>query len=541
MPTRRPTPRFFPFLVLFTGLLLQAPSRGAEPIDLDALNRIRDEGLHRSRVMDHLSYLTDVIGPRLTGSPAMRRANEWVLDAMRGFGMENAHLEEWGPFGRGWSFERCSVHVVRPRAFPVPAVPRAWTPGTEGPVRGEALRLSLRNESDMKKWEGKLRGKILLFDEAPEIEPADDALFTRYDQDELSRLEDFPVSAPRRRGPRGDFRARYRQRQEFFGKLRSWLVEQGAVASLAPSSRNDGVLRVSGGGSREPDENPGIPSLVIGRENYAWICRMLDRKETVEIEVDVAARFHDDDLMAYNSIAEIPGRDLADQVVMLGAHLDSWHAGTGATDNASGCAVVMEAARILTTLPERPRRTIRVALWSGEEQGLLGSRAYVRRHFAERERTPKDEEGGLPPEQEGTGPLRFKPEWEKLCSYFNLDNGSGRIRGIWCEENVAVVPIFRAWIEPLRDLGVTTVTLRRTGGTDHQSFDRVGLPGFQFVQDRLDYFTRTHHTNLDVADRVVPEDLVQAATVMAAFAWFAANRDEPLPRRPLPPEERESD
>ena len=306
------------------------------------------------------------------------------------------------------------------------------------------------------------------------------------------------------------------------------------LATVEVSERDGGIVRVGGGGSREPGEDPGVTGLVMAAEHYNRVARLLERKTEVELEIDVEARFHDEDRMAYNTIAEIPGTDRKAEIVLVGAHLDSWHAGTGATDNASGSAVVMEAVRILKALDLKPRRTIRIGLWAGEEQGLLGSRAYVTEHLASRPE-PKPEEADVPSfVRRETGPLTLKPDHARFAAYFNLDNGTGRIRGIYAQQNAAAKPIFDAWLEPFHDLGAKTVTLRNTGGTDHLPFDAVGLPGFQFIQDPGDYFTRTHHTHMDVYDRIQREDLMQASVVMAAFAYNAAMRDELFPRKPLP-------
>ncbi|HVS64048.1 MAG TPA: M20/M25/M40 family metallo-hydrolase [Thermoanaerobaculia bacterium] len=503
--------------------------------------RIREEAFSGSQAMAIVEHLTDRVGARLTGSPALLEANEWTRSQMEGWGLRNAHLEEWGPFGRGWSFSRASLHLTSPRRLPLFALPQAWTPGTKAAARGAAVRLELSTEEDLEQHRGKLAGKVLLFGEPQEITPGEQAYFRRRSSEDLDELERFPIPEERDRGRDPDFRRRMMHRARFQPLLNRFLEDEGVLAVLRPSGRNDAILRVGGSGSREPGESPGVTELVVAAEHYNLLTRLLDAGEEVELEVEVAARFHDDDRMAYNTIAEIPGTDLADQVVMVGAHLDSWHAGTGATDNAAGCAVAMEAVRILQALGVRPRRTIRVALWTGEEQGLLGSRAYVSEHFASRP-PPEKEERNLPRFlRSERGPLTLEPEHAGLSAYFNLDNGSGRIRGVYTQSNAAVVPIFETWLRPFHDLGADRVTMRNTGGTDHLSFDRVGLPGFQFVQDPLDYSSRTHHTNLDVLDRVQRDDLIQASAIMASFVYHAAMRDELLPRKPLPPESRGED
>jgi carboxypeptidase Q len=521
---------------LLAGSLGASPAPGEERVDWEMVGRIRNEAFTNSQVMSVMEHLTDRIGARLTGSPALREANEWTRSQLESWGLRNARLEAWGPFGRGWSFSRASLSLVEPRALPLFALPQAWTPGTEGPVRGQAIKVSLASEEDLEAHRGQLGGKILLLDDAQEISPGERAYFQRRTPEDLDELEAFPVPQPRVRPDEGA-RRRVMQRVRFRPRLNQFLEDEGVVAVLRASARNDAIVRVGGGGSRQADESAGVPDLVVAAEHYNLLHRLVGAGEQVELEIDVTARFHDDDPMAYNTLAEIPGTDLADEVVMVGAHLDSWHAGTGATDNAAGSAVAMEAVRILQALGVRPRRTIRVALWTGEEQGLLGSRAWVSEHLASRPEPDSEEERRLPRFlQRQRGPLTLAPAHARLAAYFNLDNGSGRIRGIYTQSNAAVVPIFEAWLRPLHDLGADTVTMRDTGGTDHLPFDAVGLPGFQFVQDELDYSTRTHHTNLDVLDRVQRDDLVQASIVMASFAYHAAMRDELLPRKPLPEE-----
>ena len=516
-----------------------APSR-AESVDYGTVTLIREEGFNGSKVMETLAQLTDVLGPRLTGSPGAKRANEWTREQLATWGLVNAHLESFGPFGRGWSLERVSVHAIAPFTGPLIALPKAWTPGTEGPVRGKVAKAKLESEADLEKSRGKLAGMIVLLADGRELKGPDTPLFRRYSEQELHDLALFELVERRgaRAAPAVD-REAARKRFRFQKTLREFLVEEKALASVEPSDRDAGVVWVAGGGSREKGVNPGVPALVMAAEHYNRLSRLLDRKMEVELEIDVKARFHDDDEMAYNTIAEIPGTDKQPEVVMLGAHLDSWHGGTGATDNAAGSAVAMEAVRILKALDVKPKRTIRIALWTGEEQGLLGSRAYVKEHFASRPEPTDPEEKALPNylRRAPLGPLTIKPEHAKLSAYFNVDNGTGKIRGIYAQENAAVVPIFQAWLEPLKDLGATTVTMRNTRGTDHESFDAVGLPGFQFVQDEIEYETRTHHTNQDVYERLQRDDLMQASVVLATFVWQAAMRDAKIPRKPMPKEE----
>ena len=515
-------------------LLLVLPLPAAtETVDLGTMSRIRDEGLNRSRVMDHLFHLTDVIGPRLTGSPQLKEANEWTRRQLADWGLATARLEGF-PFGRGWSFTACEVRMTSPRTFPILALPKAWTPGTNGPIRGEVIQAELGSEEDLEKQRGKLAGKIVLLDKASEFDDLEDAQFERQSREDLEKLSEFEIDAD---SEDSNWQQRAIKRWKLRRALNEFLEKEKVLAIVEASSRINGILRVGGGGSWEPGESIGVPSVVVAAEHYNQILRLLDKGKPVKLEIDVAARFHDEDLQAYNTVAEIPGTDKKDEIVMAGAHLDSWHGGTGATDNAAGSAVVMEAARILKALGVKPRRTIRFVLWTGEEQGLLGSAAYVKRHFADRPESTDPEQKALPERyREDTWPLQLKPGHGRLAAYFNLDNGSGKIRGIYAETNAAVKPIFEAWLAPFHDLGATTVTLRSTSGTDHVPLDRVGLPGFQFIQDNLDYSTRTHHTNLDTYDHLQPKDMIQASTIMAAFLYNAAMRPEPLPRKPLPQE-----
>jgi carboxypeptidase Q len=526
-----------PVRCLVVAVLLAAATAFAEePVDLTAVNRIRDEGFNNSKVMETLAQLTDVLGPRLTGSPNLKRAGEWARQQLADWGLADARLESWGPFGRGWSFERSSVHMLAPSTVPLIALPKAWTPGTERPVRAGALRVKLESQADLDRVRGTLAGKVLFLDEARDLKRPETPLFRRYTPEALEDLARWEAGPGRRGGPPPDRETALR-RFRFQRTLREFLKTENALATVEASERDGGVVRVGAGGSRQAGEEPGVTALVMAAEHYNRVLRLLERGTPVELEVDVRARFHDEDPMAYNTVAEIPGTDRRGEVVMLGAHLDSWHAGTGATDNAAGSAVVMEAARILRALEVRPRRTIRVALWTGEEQGLLGSRAYVREHFGARPEPTDAAERSLPSYlRRDRGPLALKPAHARLSAYFNLDNGTGRIRGIYTQQNAAALPLFEAWLEPFADLGATTVTNRSTGGTDHLPFDAVGLPGFQFIQDEADYSTRTHHTNMDVYDRLQKDDMMQASVIMASFVYHAAMREERFPRKPLPRE-----
>ena len=517
-------------LVLLTALPASVFA-AEEAVDLEMVTRIRDEGFTNSKVMDTIGYLTDVIGPRVTGSPQMREANDWTRQRLESWGLVNAHLEGW-TFGRGWSLERSVVQMVKPAPATLVAFPRAFTPGTDGPRRGKVVKVKIESEADAEKYRGQLAGRIVLLGEPRDTANPEKPQFTRYTDQELDGLAHFDVE-PARRGPLD--RETITRRMRLQRMLRPFFVAEKALATIEVSPADAGVVVVGRGGSWVKGEDPGVPALVMAAEQYNRLARLVDRAVDVELELDIRSHFQDDDPTAYNTVAEIPGSDKRGEVVMLGAHLDSWHAGTGATDNAAGSAVAMEAVRILQALDVKPRRTIRIALWSGEEEGLLGSRAYVAEHFGTRGGPPDPSERDLPSFlRRESGPVTTKPDHARLSAYFNVDNGTGKIRGIYAERNAAVAPLFEAWLRPLHDLGATTVTLRHTGGTDHLSFDAVGLPAFQFIQDEADYETRTHHTNLDVYDRLQKTDLMQAAVVLATFVYDAATRPERMPRRPLP-------
>ena len=536
----------------------------------DPIARIKDEGMNRSQVMQTLSYLSDVIGPRLTASPGMKRANEWTRDQLTKWGLQNAHLEAWGPFGRGWTLKRFSAQVTEPTAIPLIAYPKAWSPGLKAPLNADVVYVDARTEADLEKFKGKLNGKIVLTSPLRDVPAHFDPPGTRMNEKDLLTLADAPE--PRPNAPRGNFAnaaAAFRTAQQF-GSARMRFFDQEGAALLIDPSRGDGgtifvqsaavvpVLDASGATPARPtppyDKSAPkvIPQVVVAVEHYNRIVRMLQAGEPVKMAVDLAVAWQDADPMGYNTVAEIPGTDLKDEIVMLGGHMDSWHSGTGATDNAAGVSVAMEAVRIIQALGLKPRRTIRVALWSGEEQGLLGSRAYVAEHFGSMQ-TPTTSAvpttGAVTPNTMGggagngngngaspqVGPVLLKKgDWEKLSGYFNLDNGTGKIRGVYLQGNEAVRPLFRQWLAPFRDMGATTLSISNTGGTDHLSFDGIGLPGFQFIQDEIEYDTRTHHSNQDVFDRIQGEDMKQAATIMAAFVYQTAMRDQKLPRKPAP-------
>ncbi|MGB6476918.1 MAG: M20/M25/M40 family metallo-hydrolase [Candidatus Sulfotelmatobacter sp.] len=505
-----------------------------EKVDLETITRIRYEGFHNSKVMDFATGLMDSIGERLTGSPNMKRANEWTRDQLAAMGLSNAHLEPWGPFGRGWANQYVNVRMTAPDIVPLLVYAKAWTPGTNGVVTGKCIRVDIQKKEDFDKYKGKLAGMIAIFGPDADVKPITEAPYKRYTDEDLAKTAEYQIP-----GERPPFRfADFIKRQQFVKELNQFLADEKVLAVIDHSrgTAGGGTVFVQSGGSYKTGETTTIPQLTMASEHWTRIARLLDQKKDVTLELNVTNTFYDDDPMQYDTIAEIPGTDKKDEVVMLGAHLDSWHAGTGATDNGAGTIVMMEAMRILKAIDVKPRRTIRIGLWSGEEEGLLGSQGYVEQHFGSR--PPMDEPGmkGMPTLlRREAGPVTVKPEQAKVSAYFNVDNGSGKIRGIYLQENEAVLPIFEAWMRPFKDLDMTTITMRNTGGTDHLSFDAVGIPGFQFIQDPIEYESRTHHSNMDVYDRLQPEDLKQIAVIVASFVYDTAMRDQMLPRKPIEP------
>jgi carboxypeptidase Q len=505
-----------------------------EKVDLETITRIRYEGFRNSKVMDYATGLMDSIGERLTGSPNMKRANEWTRDQLTAMGLSNAHLEPWGPFGRGWANQYVNVRMTSPDIAPLLVYAKAWTPGTNGVVTGKCIRVNIEKKEDFDKYKGKLAGMILIFGPDAEVKPIIEAPYKRYTDDDLAKTAEYQIP-----GERPPFRfADFVKRQQFVKELNQFLADEKVLAVIDHSrgTAGGGTVFVQSGGSYKTGETTTIPQLTMASEHWSRISRLLDQKKEVTLELNVVNTFYDDDPMQYDTIAELPGTDKKDELVMLGAHLDSWHAGTGATDNGAGTIVMMEAMRILKTLDIKPRRTIRIGLWSGEEEGLLGSQGYVQQHFGSR--PPMDDPGmkDMPTlMRREAGPVTVKPEQAKVSGYFNVDNGTGKIRGIYLQENEAVWPIFEAWMRPFKDLDMTTITMRNTGGTDHQSFDAVGIPGFQFIQDPVEYESRTHHSNMDVYDRLQPEDLKQMAVIVASFVYNTAMRDQMLPRKPIEP------
>jgi len=572
-----------------------------QPNPTDPIERIKDEGMNRSQVMQTLSYLSEVIGPRLTASPAAKRANEWTRDTLAKWGLQNAHLEAWGPFGRGWTLKHFSAQVVEPQDIPLIAYPKAWSPGvkvtpevanTPSPkskknmslsppaqppgnvVTADVIYLDAKNEADLDKYKGQLKGKIVLISQPVEVKAVFDPLGTRRDEKNLLALANANPPGPGGGfgggggGGRGGAGLTQQERQQqlfqqtvFTAKRMNMLVDEGAAVAVDVSPRGTGgTIFVQQATVAQPipksaeemrtlarlnyydpkAEAKMIPQVTVAVEHYNRMIRMIQQGEKLKMTVDLQVEYQDQDNMGYNTVAEIPGSDLKDEIVMLGGHMDSWQAGTGATDNGAGVAVALEAVRILQTVGLKPRRTIRVALWTGEEEGLLGSHAYVAQHFGKLEGGAGQFGGGGGfGGGDGGGnrtpsKLTTLPEYEKFSGYFNLDNGTGKIRGVYLQGNNAVRDLFKQWLLPFGDLGASTITISNTGGTDHQSFDGIGLPGFQFIQDEIEYGTRTHHSNQDVFDRVQADDMKQAATIMAAFVYNTAMRDDKLPRKPAP-------
>jgi hypothetical protein len=521
------------------------------------IDKIKDEGMNRSQVLQILSYLSDVIGPRLTASPSLLRANEWSRDTMAKWGMKNSHLEAWGPFGRGWVLNGYSAQISAPYDIPLIGYPKAWSPGTKGILNADLVYLDAKDDASLDKFKGQLKGKIVLMSDIRELKPDFTGLGHRDSDEELAKLAAAPDPATVQRpnpagGPGGSPDALARRAAQLFATKKMLFAVNEGAAMLVDNSRlgfGGTVFVAQASVAQEPPATPPdpaykrltpymkeaessmVPQITLATEHYNRLVRMIQQGEKLKMMTNIDAKFVDGDGMVNNTIAEIPGTDpkLKDQIVMLGGHIDSWHAGTGATDNSSGVAVAMEAVRILMAQGLKPRRTIRVGLWAGEEQGLLGSRAYVKQHLGEMKGAgtgfgPRDPNAPKPELIKGA-------DYEKLSAYYNYDNGVGKIRGVYMQGNAAVRPYFEAWLAPFADMGAKTLTMSNTGGTDHLAFDAIGLPGFQFIQDELEYSTLTHHSNQDVFDRVQADDMKQSATIMAAFVYQTAMMDEMMPRK----------
>ncbi|WP_233603761.1 M28 family metallopeptidase [Pedobacter sp. KBW01] len=491
--------------------------------DAAIVQKIRKEGLENSKAMDIAFNLTDVSGPRLSNSPGLKKAQDWAVKQLTDWGLKNAHLEAWGTFGKGWQIDKYYAATTLPFYHAIIASPKAWTPGTNGPIKSEVILIKADSVADLAKYKGKLAGKIIMMDQGAPLTSGTKADFARYADSTLAQMAAAKPQAagPRQRpagGPMADRMAQMMKMREVRAAMNAMLVEEKVGLILTYARGGQGTFFTSNGASYALDAKPVSPELEVAAEDFLHILRLLRAGKPVEVEADIKTSFYDQDPKGYNVIAEIPGTDkkLKDEVVMIGGHFDSWHAATGATDNAAGSAVMMEAMRILKAINFKPKRTIRIALWSSEEQGLFGSRGYVAKHFGD----PKT--------------MVLTPDQKKISAYYNLDNGTGKIRGVYLQGNAAAGPIFQNWLNPFNDLGATTVTINNTGGTDHQAFDAVGIPGFQFIQDPADYNTRTHHSNMDTYDRLVEDDLKQAATIIASFVYNTSQREAQIPRKELP-------
>ncbi|RAU82305.1 M28 family metallopeptidase [Pontibacter arcticus] len=503
-------------LFLQVGYTAQAQQ---EPVNLDIVNKIKKEGLENSKVMETAFYLTDVNGSRLSGSTGLARANNWTKKQLTEWGLKNARLEEWGEFGKGWEFEKSYVAITAPYYQHLIATPKAWTPGTNGLQKGEAMLVTVEKEEDLAKYKGQLKGKIVLVSNPREATTTFEADAKRYAEEDLAKIAEPPVAAPAGQNNNANSRReQYLAMMQLRTKVSDMLKAEGAAAVLSSRGGLHGTHYTSNGAPYAVDAPVALPELEMGTEDYNRLVRLLKAGQKVELELETKTKFLDSDLKGYNVLAEIPGTDrkLKDEVVLIGGHIDSWHASTGATDNAAGVAVMMEAMRILQATGIKPKRTIRIALWGAEEQGLHGSRGYVKKNLGD------------------PATMKLTKAHEKFSAYYNLDNGTGKIRGIYTQGNEQVAPTFEAWLAPFHEMGAKTVTLKNTGGTDHLSFDAVGLPGFQFIQDEIDYDTRTHHTNQDSYDRLQADDLKQASVIVASFIYHTAMRDKKLPRKPLP-------
>jgi carboxypeptidase Q len=518
--------------VLMSGCLASAFAQ-TEKVDTTMVSKIKKEGFDNSQVMAILNTLTDVNGPRLTNSPGYKKAADYAKTTFQSWGLQNAAYDSWGEeFGKGWFLKKFSAQVLEPVFTPLIAYPKAWSPGIKGSVLAEVVYLDVKKEEDIQKYKGKLKGKIVLFSLPTPVKPGFEADAKRFTDSELLEMANSGVQESFRPGR---FRPSMDPQRLAFMKW-DLCMKEGAIAvfEASPASRlEDGTLTASAAtvpyppevtnaqrkSSRAADAPKILPQIVIASEHYNRMVRQIESGKVVKVDLTLETEFTPAE-SGFNVIAEIPGTDLKDEIVMIGAHLDSWHSGTGATDNASGSAVMMEAMRILKSLGTNPRRTIRIGLWGGEEQGLLGSRSYVKRTYGERlDRSfPYDS-------------IKLTPAAEKFSVYFNMDNGTGKYSGVYLQGNQNAMPVLRDWMKPFNKLGASTLTLQNTSGTDHLSFDAIGLPGFQFIQDPIEYSTRTHHTSMDVYDKAIEADLKHNAVMTAAFAWLAANRDAQFPRK----------
>ena len=546
-----------------------------ETINYDDINKIKAEGMQRSQVMELNSWLSDVYAPRLTGSPTIVKGAEWAMGKMKEWGLVNVKMEPWvnrNGFDRGWTNDKFYMEAVAPEKFPIPGTPTAWTPGTKGLVSGEVMLVTATTQEELDQYKGKLKGKWVMTQAAPDVPAMWDPPAKRYTPEQLADMEgptkqaELGVTPPggarqggpaqagpaRQGGPGAPAAPQAAAQGQRAGAPPAAAAQQaapggrggpgggnarndffraeGVLGTISTAPRGHGMYTISGNRAADPETT--LPAIVIAAEQYGRMARTLAKNIPVTIEADIKNTYYPNPPV-FNIVGEIPGTDKADEVVLLGAHFDTWHAATGAADDGNGSAAMMEAMRILKATGVKLRRTVRIGLWEAEEQGLIGSREYVAAHYGSRQAAPGGAGAGAGGGRGGAqGPLELKPEHAKFSAYFNIDNGTGALRGIYTQGNDPVVPIFREWVELFRNLGMTTVTTRNTSGTDHQSFDGVGLPGFQFIQDEIEYNTVVHHTNMDTYERLQPRDNMQMATIVAGFAYLAANRAELLPRKP---------
>lgn len=535
--------------VLIALFVLPLLASASDSADLEVVSRIKHEAQEDSQVMEHLFHLVEVYGPRMTNSKGFMESANWAASQLKEWGLKDAKLEKWGPYGQGWSREYFSAHLVEPQYEQLIGVPLGWSPSTKGQLTGTPIVAPIRRDSRLRrdeqavdeyiaKWKGKLAGALVLIREAPRVRPQSRPALRRFSSSDLQEIakarppsppidyDDPDLVIPEDPGDRRTFfmkaprwftEIRTKDRRRVQSKFNDFLVKEGVELVIYPASRGDGgTVFPPRSGNRHVEDALPPPSIALTPEHYNRIYRLVEKGIGAKIEVQVRTTIYKDDLDSVNVVAEIPGTTKADELVMLGGHLDSTAAALGATDNGAGCAVMMEAVRILRVLDLPLARTVRIVLWGGEEQGLLGSKAYVKKHFGNPET------------------MELKRGHSKLSAYFNVDNGTGKIRGVYLQGNDRVRPIFQQWLSPFRDMDATTLSIRRTGGTDHLSFDNVGLPGFQFIQDPVEYSTRTHHSNMDGYDRAQAADLIQASIIVASFVYHAANRKDMLPRKPLP-------
>ncbi len=520
----------YAFIVLMmTSCMGVAQPSGEEKVDTTMIALLKKEAMEQSQAMETLSWLTDVCGPRLTGSPGHVKAAEWVRSKLESYGLEGSRLDAWGPFGNGWTLKSYSANIIEPVPFPLLSYPKAWSQGGDD-LKGEVIYFNPETDSALQTFKGKLKGKFLMVSDPRVIEAQFKPRATRTTEQELLDLANADTPRRRRRNSTGGGSSR--AESTLFFDMMEMARKEGALALFTSSRGDGGIIFVQSANVYSHPDTPvarrpriyqhnapkGLPQIILASEHYNRLHRMIEKGIKPKLELDLEVEFVKAD-SSYNVVAEIPGTDLKNEVVMIGAHLDSWHSGTGATDDATGVVTMMEVMRILKAAKIQPRRTIRIALWSGEEHGLLGSEAYVKKYIGTKET------------KDSVDTITLSDGGKNLSVYFNNDNGTGKVRGIYMQGNEKVRNIFRAWLKPYASMGASTLTLSNTGSTDHVSFDAVGIPAFQFIQDDIEYFSLTWHSNMDVYDRIIEEDLKQTVAITAGFVYNAAMRDEMIPRK----------